>query len=125
MPDRKTIMIIEDEMMIALHIEDTVTQIGHQVVTATTVAAAERVLETGGIDLAIVDYKLTDGNTEPLMARLQEAAIPFIVCSGISEWDDRQTDSHTPFLAKPFSSDALVDAVTALMGTKRSSDDLH
>ena len=36
----KYIMIVEDEMMIALHIEDTLNQLGHRVVTATTKAQA-------------------------------------------------------------------------------------
>lgn len=33
----KTIMIVEDEMIISLHMEDTLGQAGHKVVAATTV----------------------------------------------------------------------------------------
>src|SRR5262249_3514971 len=84
----RRILIVEDEMMIALHIEDTLTQLGHEICTVTTVAHAERMIEASRIDLAIVDYKLTDGNTESLMERLQSEAVPFIVCSGISEPDE-------------------------------------
>ena len=41
MSTSKNILIVEDEMMIALHIEDTLTQLGHHVVTAITTAQAE------------------------------------------------------------------------------------
>src|SRR3569833_2641994 len=117
----KYIMIVEDEMMIALHIEDTLTQFGHRVITATTKAEAQRLLDTGDVDLAIVDYMVTDGTTETLMQSLQKAGVPFIVCSGISEEQDvRQRNGHTSFLSMPFSSDSLVDAVSALLGGGRA-----
>jgi len=125
MPDSRHILIVEDEMMIALHIEDTLGQLGHEVSTATTIAQAEHLLDAGSVDLAIVDYKLTDGNTEALMERLQVAGVPFIVCSGISEEEERQKGRlETRFLSKPFSSDALIDAVTALT-CGAAADELH
>jgi len=125
MPDSRHILIVEDEMMIALHIEDTLGRLGHDVSTATTIAQAEHLLDRGTVDLAIVDYKLTDGNTEALMERLQVAGVPFIVCSGISEEEERQKSrSETRFLSKPFSSDALIDAVTALTW-RAAADELH
>lgn len=126
MGSSKYIMIVEDEMLIALHIEDTLGQLGHRVVTATTKAEAERLLDTREVELAIVDYKVTDGNTETLMERLQKAGIPFIVCSGISEeGESRSVSSAAQFLSKPFSSDSLIDAVSALLGIEKATNDLH
>jgi DNA-binding NtrC family response regulator len=84
MSSSKRILIVEDEMMIALHMEDTLAALGHKVTTATTSQEAEQVLEDGRLDLAIVDYRLTHGNTEGLMERLQAARVPFIVCSGMN-----------------------------------------
>jgi DNA-binding response OmpR family regulator len=121
----RRILIVEDEMMIALHIEDTLGQLGHDVSTATTLAQAEHLLGEGHVDLAIVDYKLTDGNTEALMERLAQAGVPFIVCSGITEEEEpRKVGSDTRFLSKPFTSDALIEAVTALT-SRSSADELH
>jgi DNA-binding response OmpR family regulator len=125
MSNSRRILIVEDEMMIALHIEDTLGQLGHDVSTATTIAQAEYLLDEGHVDLAIVDYKLTDGNSEALMERLQQAGVPFIVCSGISDEEERsKVSSETRFLSKPFTSDALIDAVTAL-ASRTSADELH
>lgn len=120
MSTSKRILIVEDEMLIALHIEDTLTQLGHQVVTAITTSEAERIIAGGDIELALVDYKLTDGNSEALMGRLQAAGVPFIVCSGISDDSARGSVSRqAPFLSKPFTSDALIDAVSALTGIRK------
>jgi DNA-binding response OmpR family regulator len=121
----KRILIVEDEMMIALHIEDTLGQLGHDVSTATTLAQAEHLLDEGHVDLAIVDYKLTDGNTEALMERLAQGGVPFIICSGIPDEEERRKlNSDTRFLPKPFTSDALIDAVAALT-SRYSADELH
>lgn len=101
MSTSKKILIVEDEMMIALHIEDTLAQLGHKVETALTASEANRRVEAGGIDLALVDYNITDGNTETLMARLQEVGVPFVVCAGMTEPRPVRS-AETPFLAKPF-----------------------
>ncbi len=126
MSPSKRILIVEDEMMIALHIETTLTELGHKVVTAMTTADAEKAVEACEVDLALVDYKLTDGNSEPLMERLHAAGIPFVVCSGMSDEVQRWSVSRqAPFLAKPFSSEALVETVTALLGIDRGGNHVH
>ena len=126
MSTSKNILIVEDEMMIALHIEDTLTQLGHHVVTAITTAQAEEVIARDNIELALVDYKLTGGDSEALMGRLQAAGIPFVVCSGISDESQRGSVSRqAPFLSKPFTSDALIDAVSAITGIRKSNSDLN
>lgn len=119
----RRILVVEDEMMIALDIEDTLGQLGHEVSTATTIAQAEHVLDRDHVDLAIVDYKLTDGNTESLMERLQQTGVPFVLCSGISDEEERcKVSAGVPFVSKPFSTDALVEAVAGLTSTCRANE---
>src|SRR5690349_1228892 len=121
----KTIMIVEDEAMIAVHIEVTLTEFGHHVITAATVAEAERLAEAGGIDLAIVDYRLSDGTSETLMGRLQREGVPFIACSGLDEGGRRNAAGEPRYLAKPFTSEALVEAVSAMIGVQRGQHEVH
>lgn len=121
----KTILIVEDEMIIALHIEQTLTDLGHRVIIATGKAEAERLAAAGNVDLAIVDYRLTDGTTDRLMERLEEAGTPFIVCSGMAERPERSATDKRLFLSKPFSSDALIAAVVALTQSAGARDELH
>lgn len=119
----KTIMIVEDEMIISLHMEDTLGQAGHKVVAATTVQEANRLLDAGGIDFAVLDYHVTDGDTDPLMLRLHEMGVQFLVCSGLPARDDAETlFGDAPVLSKPFSTEGLLEAITALMGVRQSDD---
>jgi DNA-binding NtrC family response regulator len=109
----KRILVVEDEMIIALDMESTLTELGHHVVSATTVTEAERAAAAGGIDLAIIDYHLKDGKTEDVARRLKTAGIPFVVCSGSSGLQEMgDIFQGTTFLAKPFTTEGLIEAVS-------------
>ncbi|RYE51571.1 MAG: response regulator [Hyphomicrobiales bacterium] len=113
----KRILIVEDEIMISLHIEDTLAGLGHTVVTASSQREAEAIVDVNVIDLAIIDYHLSDGTSANLADKLKQRRVPFIVCSGsagISELDE--IFGGSTFLAKPFTTEGLIDAVTSLSG---------
>ncbi len=71
--------------------------------------------------MAILDYYLQDTDTTAVAARLRQANIPFIVCSGsfaANELDAVFAGARV--LAKPFSTEGLIDAVVgATPWTKR------
>ena len=111
----KRILIVEDEVLVALDMEGTLNDLGHTTATATTVAEALQLLDAGGIDLAIVDYHLKDGTADLLGASLRRRNIPFIVCSGGAGLQEfGEMFQGTTFLAKPFTTDGLVGAVSGL-----------
>lgn len=86
-------------------------------------AGANRLLDAGGIDFAVLDYHVTDGDTDPLMLRLHEMGVQFLVCSGLPARDDAETlFGDAPVLSKPFSTEGLLEAITALMGVRQSDD---
>lgn len=108
----KRILVVEDEIMIAMHIEETLGQLGHEVCTAANVGEAHALLDAGRIDLAIVDYHLQGTTTCGLVQRLHELRVPFIVCSGTAGLEELgEAFQNSPFLAKPFTSDGLLAAV--------------
>jgi CheY-like chemotaxis protein len=108
---RKRILLVEDEMLIALDIEATLHQLGHEVFSATTVAEALKHLEHG-VDLAILDFQLKAGDTTDLAHNLRDLGIPFVVCSGNISLDDLGAAfAGASFLPKPFSAAGLLDAV--------------
>ncbi|WP_055045783.1 response regulator [Devosia sp. A16] len=118
MPTPKRILIVEDEIMISMHMADTLSELGHIVITAPSQRRALAILETAAIDLAIVDYHLSDGTSAQLAATLHERGVPFIVCSGsagVAELDE--IFGGSPFLAKPFTTEGLVDALGSLNRT--------
>ncbi|WP_197421374.1 response regulator [Devosia sp. Root105] len=108
----KRILVVEDEFMIAMHIEDTLGQLGHQVCLAADVGEARTYLDAGGIDLAIVDYHLQGSTTCGLVQRLNDLKVPFIVCSGTAGLEELgEAFQNSRFLAKPFTTDGLLAAV--------------
>jgi CheY-like chemotaxis protein len=112
---RKTVLVVEDEALIALDVQMTLEDLDHDIVVAGSNAAAEAALALQRFDLAILDYRLMDGNTDRLARRLRQAGIPFVVCSGSASVTELgEVFQNTTFLPKPFTTDRLVEAVSAI-----------
>jgi len=111
----KHILLVEDEALIALDIETTLIEVGHRVSAVRTRSKAQALLDEEQFDLAIIDFHLPDGDSATLAQQLKEMGVPFIVCSGtaaLSELGGVFADAR--FLAKPFSSDALLDTIVTV-----------
>ena len=117
MSTTKHILVVEDEALIALDMETTLRDLGHRVTTAATTAVAESVLAANEIDLAVLDYHLKDGTCDKLARSLRQKGIPFVICSGTAGLSELgQAFQGALFLAKPFTSDALVGALLGAQG---------
>jgi DNA-binding response OmpR family regulator len=72
----RSILVVEDEPLIALdlikHIEDA----GAKVLSSATVADALRLAERPGLGAAVLDWRLTDGDCAPVATFLKHAASP-------------------------------------------------
>ncbi|KQZ62180.1 histidine kinase [Rhizobium sp. Root149] len=79
----KTVLLVEDEMFVALDIQMTLEDEGWEVSGpfATTREALE-FLEANVVDCAILDVRLTDGEVFPVADLLTESGIPFVFHSG-------------------------------------------
>ena len=117
MPSR-SILIIEDEPLIAMMLEDFLDSLGHQVVAiAETVADASARVAEGGFDVAIVDVNLKNGeNAWPLCDRLSDAGLPFILATGGHIDPPPAQHSGAPVLAKPYTIDAIEPALNTACG---------
>ena len=112
MSTNKRILIVEDEMIVALDMETTLSELGHEVTMVSTTDEAVKVTEAGGIDLAIIDYHLKDGKTDAVAASLRHAGVPFIVCSGSAGLQELgEIFQGTTFLPKPFTTSGLMEAL--------------
>ena len=81
-----TILYVDDEPSVGLILEDSLTQAGHTAVGARGVPEALQILERGGIDLIISDYRmpgLTGLEFIQLLAR-EGYDIPLIMLTGHS-----------------------------------------
>ena len=82
----KTVLLVEDSMIIALDAEDALKELGAaRVETAANVARALAVLDKGGIDCALLDVNLGGETSLPVARRLQAEGIPFAFATGYGE----------------------------------------
>ena len=115
MTDSRSILVIEDEPLIAMMLEDFLDTLGHKVVdTVETVEAALARIEEGGFDVAIVDVHLRDGEKVwPVADRLASAGLPFVLATGGHIEPPPAEHATVPVLAKPYTIDAIDPALTA------------
>lgn len=112
MEHRARVLVVEDEPLIAFVVEDILSTIGAEVVgVAETNVRAIEMVRLGGIDAAVLDCTLDDGDCEPVAEALAAANIRFAVVSGHSLDELRERFPGRPIVAKPFDNDALARAV--------------
>jgi CheY-like chemotaxis protein len=79
----KSVLIIEDEALIAMSVESCLQNAGAAVVVANSIALAQSALDEGiPFDAAVVDLLLADGDASPLIQGLSERGIPVVITTG-------------------------------------------
>ena len=110
---RLRIAIIEDEALVALEMEDHLTDAGHEIVgIADTLEDAVNLIEGTRPDLALVDIQLAGGSSGLDVAReLNARGIPCVFATG--NCPGRDIDDALGCLHKPFNHIQLIGAVNA------------
>ena len=80
----RTILVVEDQPLIALDVTQELEAAGAAVTTTNTLEHALILVEHDGLAAAILDHGLPDGDSSLLCARLAARQIPFIIYSGHS-----------------------------------------
>jgi CheY-like chemotaxis protein len=107
MPD--DVLIVEDDPIIALDFEDTILGFGAKKVrTASSVAAALRMIEQRVPDFALLDVSLISENSLAVAERLEALKIPYAFVTGYAaDVKLPAAFADRPRLPKPFSTEAL------------------
>ena len=110
-----SILIVEDEPLIAMMLEDFLGSLGHTIVgTAETVGEAMGHVEAGGFDVAILDVHLKGGeNAWPVADRLDDIGLPFVLATGGHIEPPPERHAAAPVLSKPYTIDAIEPALDA------------
>ena len=110
---RMKVLVVEDEPLLAMLIEESLAELGHEVVaSAATVEQALAALDGGGIDLALLDFTLADdANAVPVAQRLRDRGIPFAYLTGHRSLPLGAGAPKAPLVTKPFTIDQLGDAL--------------
>lgn len=114
MADPRSILIVEDEPLIAMMLEDFLDSLGHKVQgTCETVEGALAEVEKGGFDLAILDVNLRGENVWPVAARLREKNVPFVIATGGHVEPPPAEFNDAPVIEKPYTVDRVTPAIEA------------
>jgi light-regulated signal transduction histidine kinase (bacteriophytochrome) len=105
----KTILLVEDSLIISLDAEDILDRLGaDSVTTESTAVGAIAAIDTNPPDFAILDINLGDHDSVPIANRLAEVGVPFMFATGYGE-QGQLPDEHKarPVLQKPYTMASL------------------
>jgi CheY-like chemotaxis protein len=110
------ILLVEDEVLIALDVEQLCRDNGAaEVIVKRNADELDGSLEH--FDVAIVDLMLSGVSTLPFAERLSAAGRPFIFASGDSDNEEiLHSFPRVRIVGKPFAGDDLIEAVAAAAG---------
>jgi len=113
----RSILVVEDEMMVLMNIEGVLKDHGCTcVAAAATVDQALAVLNTQSFDAAVLDVNLDGTISHPVADDLSARGIPFVVSTGYGHLALDGNYKNQPVLIKPYRDEALLNALTQLMG---------
>ena len=118
---RPRILVVEDDLLIAMDLEDILDRFGCEVVGPfgqlnQAMSAAE-----GDLDGAVVDLNLREESSFPLIERLKDRSVAVIVCSGYADIPNlREKLGDTPTLPKPCSPRTLAGLMREHFGWREA-----
>jgi DNA-binding response OmpR family regulator len=122
-----TLLLLEDDAVVRTFLADNLTADGYDVLVADTVTDAQRLLEYGRPDLAVIDVGLPDGSGLDLLRELRAAdgvasrtdpTLPVVVLSGCAGELDRMRGFERgadDYVTKPFAYAELRLRIAALL----------
>ena len=115
MSDRKRILLVEDEPMIAFALEDLIDELGYAVVgPAHRLSDALVLAANSAIDAAVLDVNLNEESSFPVADLLVSRGVPFVFATGYAEggvgWPGKAA-----VIAKPYGREQLGRALAALL----------
>ena len=118
MPDRRLrILVVEDEMLVAMNIEDMLLAMGHEVAgIASRLAPALQLAREGAFDLAMLDVNLAGETSFPVADILRERGIPYLFATGYGADGIEEAYRGAPVLQKPFRSRDLAGVLADAAG---------
>jgi DNA-binding response OmpR family regulator len=114
---RATVLLVEDDPLVARCLQRTLTREGFEVVYAASAEAGLEVAATVAVDLVVTDYHLPgmDGVQMVSCLRAARPELPVLIASSEDEGDVPWDRARDVFLPKPFTRSELVDAIASVL----------
>jgi len=113
----RTVLLLEDNMIVALEAEDTLFELGAKAVwAASTLREADAIFAREPIDLAMLDINIGLETSIELAARLTARGVPFIFASGYGD-DVRLAEGQVavPIVRKPYDGEHIRRAMATVL----------
>ena len=109
-----TVLIVEDEIIVAFALEDMLTGLGANVVIASTIAEAYTALDQGALALAVLDVNVHGIQSYPLAEELRRRAIPVLFATGYGDAQHPEEFANVTTLTKPYTQAQIGQAIENL-----------
>jgi CheY-like chemotaxis protein len=116
-----TILMVEDEMNLAMMLEDILDDAGYRVLKAGRLPQALEIVaqsgldEAGRIDVAILDINLAGVQVFPLADALLARGVPFVFTSGYGRDGIPDAYGDSAVLQKPYSVESILSTLQTML----------
>jgi DNA-binding response OmpR family regulator len=111
------ILLVEDDPLICLDLEVSLSELGATVTAAADVATALKIVAAAALDFAVLDFELGAETSAPIARVATTRNVPFLYLSGYGEHDERFVDwPGIAVLAKPISAVTVARRVREILG---------
>lgn len=110
----RTILVVEDEFIVAAMLADVIEDEGAQVLGPVgSLDEALALSAQDGIDAAVLDWNLGGEPGAPVARALMARGVPFVIATGYG--DVEPEFAHVTVLSKPYAPHRLIEALARLM----------
>ena len=108
----RNVLLVEDNMIIAMDGEDALRDLGADVSTVASVGRAQEAIMVQSIDLAVLDFNLGHETSLPVADLLTQKGIPFLFATGYGDGLELpERFAHIVLVKKPYSGTTLAQAL--------------
>lgn len=109
------VLLVEDEMLIAMEMEEMLTELGFEVVgPAMRLKRAVELAQSQKIDLALLDVNLAGEESFPVARLLKDRNVPFAFVTGYGAAGLSEEFRNTPVLQKPVEKQQVAKVISVI-----------
>lgn len=112
--DGRTVLVLEDELIIAFALEDMLADLGATVVLASSIPEAEARLAETTPSLAVLDVNVHGIKSYAFATELAARGVSLIFATGYGDAEHPEHFAQARTLTKPYNRHQLAEAVAAL-----------
>ena len=123
---KRRVLVIEDEALVAMLIEDMIHDSGDEMVgSACRLSDALVLAQETQADVALLDINLGGALAYPVADVLRERGVPIVFTSGYGSAGLIERFQDCPILDKPFDQHSLEQAIGMVMRSRAASPDIY